>query len=152
MQESWNPSVHDLQYMIAFSGELEIGDSAEDSQYRAYVGNVLNNSPSGKFYMPLSSNVSTEEAEADEKWQKELDATAAKAGLWFHAGEGDSCDMILCGSPESYKLAWKAMYESKCEKLKEVQEGLVHVLAMSDERMSKLKELSLSIANSTKRV
>lgn len=146
MQESWNPSVLELRTLFALNAELEItsshADFDETKEYRCYAGNILHHSPSGKLYVPWSTNVTQEEADADEEWRNQLDKTAKEAGLYFTAGEGDSCDMILCGDPEAYAAAWKTIYKEKVSKLEDIQKKLTHIIAIHpDERMAKVREL-----------
>ena len=127
MQEAWKPSLLELQAMFAFNAELENARSSADidceMEYRCFAGNILHISPSGKLYVPWSTNVTQEEADADEEWRNELDKTAKEAGLYFTEGEGNSCDMILCGDPDSYAKAWKAIYKAKVEELEKFQKS-----------------------------
>ncbi len=61
-----------------------------------YVGSVLNLLPSGKYYTPWAcSNVTEEEAEADEEWWEAFDAELAKHNAWAECGEGDPLDVFV---------------------------------------------------------
>lgn len=62
----------------------------------AYLGTVFELAPSGKIYMPWSSNVTEEEAETDADYYTALDIVAERHGAWVESGEGDPCDIFLC--------------------------------------------------------
>jgi hypothetical protein len=57
-----------------------------------YLGNILSLSPSGKVYMPWSSNVTEKEAARDERWRYALEKALGK--YWLESGEGDLCDLF----------------------------------------------------------
>ena len=61
-----------------------------------YVGSVLDLLPSGKYYTPwANSNVTEEEAEADEEWWETFDAELAKHNAWSETYEGDPLDILV---------------------------------------------------------
>lgn len=60
-----------------------------------YLGTVFSLYPSGKFYMPWSTNVTEEEAEKDEEWREAVEAECEKLGVSFEHGEGDPCDLFI---------------------------------------------------------
>jgi len=67
--------------------------SAEDGI--VFLGTVFSLLPSGKYYMPWSSNITEAEAEADELFREALEAEAEAHGLLIMSGEGDPCDVFL---------------------------------------------------------
>jgi hypothetical protein len=72
---------------------------------RAFLGTVFDLYPSGKYHTAsASSNVTEEEAEADQDFAEMLDREADEHGLYVESGEGDPCDLFAVESrdiPES---------------------------------------------------
>lgn len=64
-----------------------------DGEWRQswYVGSILNIYPSGKFYMPWSSNVTEEEAAADEEFREELEKELEARGWYME----NPCDLDI---------------------------------------------------------
>jgi len=61
-----------------------------------YIGSVLDLLPSGKYYTPWAcSNVTEEEAEADEEWWEAFDTELAKHNAWSETYEGDPLDILV---------------------------------------------------------
>ena len=60
-----------------------------------YVGTVFSLTPSGKYYMPWTSNQTQEDIEADSAWWEKVEAEAEERGLFFASGEGDPCDIFI---------------------------------------------------------
>jgi len=79
-----------------FSGERVEGFGRDEPYLSEYVGTVFNVMPSGKYYMPWSTNVTEREANLDEAFTDGMEAYAFKRGFWFENGEGDPCDMFCC--------------------------------------------------------
>jgi len=72
-------------------------DGRGDVYYQTFLGTVFAIMPSGKYYMLWAcSNVSEEEASADEEFMEALEKVAEEHGMWVESGEGDPCDMFLC--------------------------------------------------------
>jgi hypothetical protein len=63
---------------------------------RSFLGTVMGLTPSGKVYMPWSTNVTPAEAEEDERFSVALEKAAAEHGGWIENGEGDPCDIFFC--------------------------------------------------------
>lgn len=61
---------------------------------RSYLGSVLTLTPSGKFYMPWTSNQTDEDELQDSVWYERLEAIAAMHGLSIENGDGDPCDLF----------------------------------------------------------
>jgi hypothetical protein len=60
-----------------------------------YLGSVFNIMPSGKYYMPWSSNVTEAEAQKDSRFLEALEKVASKFGGWIESGEGNPTDMYF---------------------------------------------------------
>jgi hypothetical protein len=60
-----------------------------------YIGSCFRIYPSGKFYMPWSTNVSEPEAMADEMTREYLEKELEKHNAWLEAGEGDATDLFI---------------------------------------------------------
>ena len=61
-----------------------------------YLGSCLNIAPSGKYYMPWTSNQTAEDERKDSAWYQALDEVAAKHGGFISSGEGDATDLFFC--------------------------------------------------------
>lgn len=59
-----------------------------------FLGTVFAIYPSGKFYMPWSSNITEVEALEDEEFREALEAVASEYGMWITNGEGNPCDIF----------------------------------------------------------
>lgn len=73
-------------------------DSEDSFEVSIYIGSSLNIIPSGKFYMPWSTNVTEEEAAKDEEFMEAFEKVAAKHNMYQKSGEGDPLDWYLCRS------------------------------------------------------
>ncbi len=60
-----------------------------------YEGSVFNVFPSGKFYMPWTSNQTDKDVLKDEIWRETIEEELEKHGLSLEHGEGDPCDIFL---------------------------------------------------------
>jgi hypothetical protein len=58
------------------------------------IGTVFALAPSGKFYMPWTSNQTNEDIEEDSKFYEALDKVAEENGMYIESGEGDPCDLF----------------------------------------------------------
>jgi hypothetical protein len=65
---------------------------------RYYIGSCFIIYPSGKYYMPWSSNVTEAEALADEITREYLEKELDKHGIWLESGEGSSEDLFIVKS------------------------------------------------------
>lgn len=59
-----------------------------------FLGTVFRLFPSGKYYMPWSTNVTEDEAKKDEEYRELLEEEAEEHGFFVTAGEGDPCDIF----------------------------------------------------------
>lgn len=81
----------------ALTNPQETHDRFEEPYGAVYLGTVFSIMPSGKYWTFWAcSNVTEEEALADEAYQDLLEACADEAGGWIQAGEGDPCDLYFC--------------------------------------------------------
>lgn len=88
----------------------------DDDNYFAvmlYIGSSLNIIPSGKFYMPWSTNVTEKEAEKDTAFMNAFEKVAAKFNMYQQSGEGDPLDWYLC---RSYEIETEGTYDYEAEK------------------------------------
>lgn len=59
-----------------------------------FLGSVFALAPSGKYYMPWTSNQTDEDITEDEKFYQALDDVAEANGMYIESGEGDPCDIF----------------------------------------------------------
>jgi len=60
-----------------------------------YLGTVFALTPSGKFYMPWTTNQTADDVERDSRWYEALEQVATKHEGWTESGEGDPTDMYF---------------------------------------------------------
>lgn len=70
-------------------------DGPDGFSVRLYIGSVMNIYPSGKYYMPWSTNVTEAEAAKDEAFGNAFEKAAAKFNIYLQSGEGDPTDLFL---------------------------------------------------------
>lgn len=58
------------------------------------LGTVMGLTPSGKFYMPWTSNQTEDDVDADAEWWERQQAAAEAVGLSIESGENDPCDIF----------------------------------------------------------
>ena len=108
--------IHAIESGEAYECEAEYG---EDAKLSFFLGTVMGQSPSGKYYQPWAcSNVDlcdackgegcdacghtgSVEAHLDELWQESMSETAGEADCWIESGEGDPCDIFICKAVET---------------------------------------------------
>ncbi len=62
---------------------------------RDYLGSVFSLTPSGKFYMPWTSNVTEVEAEVDSLWWEAVEESALEHGVYISSGDGDDIFAVV---------------------------------------------------------
>jgi len=62
----------------------------------SYLGSVMSIYPSGKFWMPWTTNQTADDEDRDSRWHTALDRAADKFGGWIESGEGDPTDLYFC--------------------------------------------------------
>ena len=75
-------------------------DDIEGRARCVYVGSVLFLTPSGKYYVPWSTNVTEEEALEDELFWEAAENAASELGCWIESGDGDPLDVFLAEMEE----------------------------------------------------
>ena len=69
------------------------GDDGHVGSY--YLGTVMALTPSGKFYMPWTTNQTADDVERDQRWFEALEAVASKHGGYVESGDGDPTDLYF---------------------------------------------------------
>jgi hypothetical protein len=82
---------------IASKGDRFCSEGCDDGGHVGsyYLGSVLSLTPSGKFYMPWTTNQTADDVERDARWYAALEAVATKMGGWIENGEGDPTDLYF---------------------------------------------------------
>lgn len=74
-------------------------DYCDDDQYICvYYGDILYLNPSGKFYTFWTTNQTDEDVDQDTLFWEEVESILSEKGLWVESGEGDACDIMICGA------------------------------------------------------
>lgn len=68
-------------------------DRTREVRY-VFLGTVGGCYPSGRFYAPWSSNVTEEEADADEAWREAVERELNARGMFFEHSEHDPCNLL----------------------------------------------------------
>lgn len=78
--------------------DLEVvEDGMNDSKYlRDYLGSVMSIMPSGKFYMPWTTNQTIRDVWKDRAFIEALEDVLEGYGMWLESGEGDPTDLFVC--------------------------------------------------------
>lgn len=72
------------------------GEETYDGAKWEFIGTVFNLAPSGKYYMPWTTNQTADDVRKDEAFYAALDEVAEKHGGYISAGDGDPCDLFFC--------------------------------------------------------
>lgn len=76
-------------------------DYCEDDKYIcAFYGDILYINPSGKLYTYWTSNQTDQDIEQDRLFWDTINEIIEPLGLWIESGEGDGCDIMICGAYE----------------------------------------------------
>lgn len=62
---------------------------------RLWIGTVFGVMPSGKYYMPWTTNQNQKDEQADGSFLERLEGMLNRAGCGLENGEGDPCDMYV---------------------------------------------------------
>jgi hypothetical protein len=90
--------VHKDSFIIDLNGESELcseGCDGEGHVGSSYLGSVMQLTPSGKFYVPWTTNQTADDVERDGRWYAALEDVATKMGGWIENGEGDPTDLYF---------------------------------------------------------
>ena len=92
----WSARIEALEHIASggtsICGEGCDGDGHEGS---AYLGSVMSIYPSGKYYMPWTTNQTADDVERDSRFGEALEAVASKFGGYIASGEGDPTDLYF---------------------------------------------------------
>jgi len=80
---------------ISFWAGKDMWMDEDNFKVTVYIGSVLHFSPSGKFYMPWSTNVTEKEAEKDIAYWTAFEKVTDKFNMFGENGEGDPTDLFL---------------------------------------------------------
>jgi hypothetical protein len=72
----------------------EPGEDGDELVGRCFLGTVFAVMPSGKYYMPWTSNQTRSDETRDGAYMEALEDFLSQAGCWLESGEGDPCDMF----------------------------------------------------------
>lgn len=76
-------------------GNRQEPESELDPAYgTTFIGTVFALAPSGKYYMPWTSNQTEDDIDEDGKFYEALDTVAEEHGMFIENGEGDPCDLF----------------------------------------------------------
>ena len=71
-------------------------NSEPDGRARCvYIGSVMLLTPSGKYYMPWTTNQTDEDMERDSTFWEHADKIADGLGCWIESGDGSPTDVFL---------------------------------------------------------
>ena len=70
-------------------------DDQDSLIYSCFIGTVFAIMPSGKFYMPWTTNQTKHDWEKDSAFYDALEEVADNHGMFVFHGEGDPCDMFI---------------------------------------------------------
>lgn len=70
-------------------------DYPNDKIYSTFVGTVFAIMPSGKYYMPWTTNQTKHDVEKDSAFEEVLTEVAENHGMFVFNGEGDPCDLFV---------------------------------------------------------
>jgi hypothetical protein len=66
-----------------------------EQRAETFLGTVFAIMPSGKYYMPWTSNQTRIDEEKDSVFMEALESILEENGLYLTSGEGDPCDMMV---------------------------------------------------------
>lgn len=77
----------EVEHTDGCDGEGHVGSS--------YLGSVMSLYPSGKFWMPWTTNQTNDDMDRDSRFGEALDEVASKHLGWIESGEGDPTDIYF---------------------------------------------------------
>ena len=95
---SWNwDSIRKESRVIAYHEEDDCNDGCDKDGHTGpvYLGSVMSLAPSGKFYMPWTTNQTNDDVDRDSRWFEALEKAATKFGGYVEHGEGDPTDLFF---------------------------------------------------------
>lgn len=82
---------------------VEVEDEFGNKYLCDYLGSVMSVFPSGKFYMPWTSNQTIRDVWKDRAFAEALEDVLESYGMWLQSGEGDPTDLFICTLKEDDK-------------------------------------------------
>lgn len=77
-----------------YDQEAEYG--ADEGYQSCYIGSVFRWAPSGKYYMPWTTNQTESDVDKDERFWEAVETWLSARGMWTESSEGDPCDIFVC--------------------------------------------------------
>lgn len=65
-----------------------------DTRAECFLGTVFSLMPSGKYYMPWTTNQTIKDEIRDSAYMEALEEVAEENGMYITGGEGDPCDLF----------------------------------------------------------
>lgn len=72
------------------------GEFGGDSYQSFFIGTVFSIFPSGKYYMPWTTNQTEEDVELDAEFKELVEEWLGERNMWLESGEGNPCDLFVC--------------------------------------------------------
>lgn len=69
----------------------------------SYLGSIMDVFPSGKFYMPWTTNQTVRDIWQDRAFGEALEDVLEGYGIWVESGEGDPTELFICTLKETSK-------------------------------------------------
>ncbi len=76
------------------SNKEEDNDNPGEMIGRCFLGSVFAIMPSGKYYMPWTTNQTRADETRDGAFMEAFEEFLESGGMWLESGEGDPCDMF----------------------------------------------------------
>lgn len=94
----WKKIKQDAITEAKHSVDTDTDERTDDGELIGYsfLGTVFDLAPSGKYYMPWTSNQTDEDIDEDAKFYEALDDVAEANGMYIENGEDDPCDLFAC--------------------------------------------------------
>ena len=86
-----------VAHSIALVPESWCSDGCDSNGHdgSAYLGSVMSLTPSGKFYMPWTTNQTNDDVDRDSRWFEALEKAAIKFDGRVETGEDDPTDLYF---------------------------------------------------------
>ena len=75
-----------------------IKEEMNEHEGKVFIGSVFSMFPSGKFYMPWTTNQSAKGVLKDEVFSDVLDEILSEKDMWWENSEADPCNIFFCGN------------------------------------------------------
>lgn len=88
----------DWKWSAIVAKAMEYTEPSEDGDGligRCYLGSILNIAPSGKYYMPWTTNQTRADETRDAAFMEAFEEAAEAAGGYITGSDGDGCDVVF---------------------------------------------------------